>query len=42
MVEDIIGEAIFENVEVVNGDNVVFDTVLPLKDESIDYYIETK
>ena len=32
----------FENVEVVNGDNVVFDTVLPLKDESIDYYIETK
>lgn len=32
----------FENVEVVDGNNVVFDVVLPLKDESIDYYIETK
>ena len=32
----------FENVEVVDGNNVIFDTVLPLKDESIDYYIETK
>ena len=32
----------FENVEVVNADNVAFDVVLPLKDESIDYYIETK
>ena len=32
----------FENVEIVDGNNVVFDAVLPLKDESIDYYIETK
>lgn len=32
----------FENVEVVDGNNAVFDAVLPLKDESIDYYIETK
>ena len=32
----------FENVEVVDENNVVFDVVLPLKDESIDYYIETK
>ena len=32
----------FENIEVVDGNNVVFDVVLPLKDESIDYYIETK
>ena len=35
----------FENVEVVDADdadNVAFDVVLPLKDESIDYYIETK
>ena len=32
----------FKNVEVVDADNVAFDVVLPLKDESIDYYIETK
>ena len=32
----------FENVEVVDADNVAYDVVLPLKDESIDYYIETK
>lgn len=32
----------FENIEVVDENNVVFDVVLPLKDESIDYYIETK
>ena len=32
----------FKNVEIVDGNNVIFDVVLPLKDESIDYYIETK
>lgn len=32
----------FENVEVIDDDKVTRDKVIPLKDESIDYYIELK